>query len=107
VLPSLLVPAIRQAVARAACPRVLVANLAPEPGPVGHLPLKELVRWMDRVMGKRMVDAVLWPHGRLMGPDLDLPVQVSDVAGEDGRHDRSRLAAGLNELLEKLRHPAL
>lgn len=102
VLPSLLVPEIREAVAAAPCPRVLIANLVAEPGPAGRLTLDELLEWMERVLGTRLVDAVLWPESRALA-DRGLPfVEIADLAAADGRHDRDRLVSALAALLSHL-----
>lgn len=98
VLPSLLVPEIFDAVRVARCPRVLIANLTPEPGPVGSLDLREQLAWTEQVLGAALIDRVLWPASR----PLSVPepaVLLADVTGRDGRHDRPRLAAALEQLL--------
>jgi uncharacterized cofD-like protein len=99
VLPSLLMPEIRQAVQAAACPRIFIANLAAEPGPVGQLSLDAKLRWIERLLGCAVVDAVLWPASREMDSQPDIPVHIADVAGGTSRHDRKRLALALAAML--------
>lgn len=100
VLPSLLVPAIRAAVVAARCPRLLIANLTPEPGPVGRLTLVQQLAWMEQVLHQPVVDAVLWPASRPLDRQPEVWVHVADVAGDAGRHDRQRLAAALEQALQ-------
>lgn len=103
VMPSLLVEAIRAEVLAARCPRLLLGNLAPEPGPVGRQSLGEQLDWMERVLGARLVDAVLWPASRPLGPRPPVVAHIAELAGDEGRHDRDRLAAALAAVLRELR----
>jgi uncharacterized cofD-like protein len=102
VLPALLLPPIRQAVRRCGCPRVLIANVAPEPGPVGRLTLCEQLGWMEGILGGRLVDAVLWPTSRPLRERPPLPVHIVDVADSPRHHHRARLAAALAAMLPNL-----
>jgi uncharacterized cofD-like protein len=106
VLPSLLVDEIRAAVAAASCPRVLIANLAPEPGPVGELALAEQLEWMERVLGVALVDAVLWPASCELGPPLKnggVRMEVAELRDPETPphrplHHRDKLVEALVEL---------
>jgi uncharacterized cofD-like protein len=106
VMPSLLVEPIRASVAAAACPRVLIANLAVEHGPTGALPLKEQLTWMQRILGTTLVDAVLWPSSRPLPHEArptsasKVRVLVADLATTRGVHHRERLVAALGALLQ-------
>lgn len=106
IVPSLLVDAIRDAVRDAPCPRVLVANLAAEPGPVGALSLAEQLAWMDSTLGARLVDAVLWPRSQDPGIGAGGPITVHTADLADAlapmRHDAAKLAAGLAALFARL-----
>lgn len=106
IVPSLLVDAIRDAVRDARCPRVLVANLAPEPGPVGALSLAEQLSWMEATLGGRLVDAVLWPRSQALGaaPAEAVTIHAADLADALApmRHDAAKLAAGLEALFPLL-----
>ncbi len=110
VLPSLLVGEIRAAVAAASCPRVLIANLVPEPGPVGELKLAEQLEWMESVLGLALVDAVLWPVSRELGPPLRddrVRLEVAEVRDPDTPphrplHQRDKLVEALVRLVPGL-----
>jgi uncharacterized cofD-like protein len=108
VLPPLLLRSVREAVIGARCPRVLIANLVPEPGPVGALSLSDQLAWMEEVVGACVVDGVLWPASRDLGRRPEVPTQVADMVAEGaadnrGRHDRDKLTAALAAMLRDLR----
>jgi uncharacterized cofD-like protein len=102
VLPALLLEPIREAVRRSRCPRVLIANMAPEPGPVGQLTLCEQLGWMEGVLGGRLIDAVLWPASRPLAERPPLPVHIVDVADSSRLHHREKLATALAAMLPNL-----
>ena len=108
VLPALLLPEIRGAVQAARCPKVLVANLSEEPGPVGLLSLRSQLLWMERVLGVQLVNGVLWPTERAGAPQARLGGSLAEVVwhrcplrAADGRHERERLVRGLVALLDE------
>lgn len=105
ILPSLLQPEIRTTLAELSRPRILLGNLAAEPGPVGQLTLGIQVGWLERVFGTRLVDAVLWPTERGPLSISRVPfVHKAPLAGADGLHDRELLVAALRALLHQLAH---
>ena len=108
VMPSLLVDEIRAAVARARCPRLLIANLAPEPGPIGELPLAEQLSWMEQILDASLVDAVLWPASRELGA-MPKGVKVETAELRDPTtpahrplHHRDKLVSALAALVPGL-----
>jgi len=83
ILPALLLPDFRAAVAASRAPRVLIANLHPERGPVGLLDAAALLRWTREVLGVALFDRVLWPASRPC-PELEgVEVVVAQVAAGD------------------------
>ena len=102
ILPALLLPDFREAVARSRAVRVLIGNLHAERGPVGLLDPRALLQWAEGVLGQRLFDRVLWPASRPL-PDLGgvHPV-VAEVAGpaHDKRHDPELLARAIERCLE-------
>ncbi|MCU1627881.1 MAG: hypothetical protein JWP64_2830 [Pseudonocardia sp.] len=116
VLPHLLVPALRAALDETSARRIVVLNLAPEPGetpdfsPEQHLAVlaqhAPQLRF-DAVLAD--VDAVAVPH-RLRGTARDMMVpdgrvHLAPVAAADPlvpRHDPAALAAALREVLADL-----
>jgi uncharacterized cofD-like protein len=99
VLPSLLLPPIRDAVRSATGPRVLVANLQPEASPVGRLELCQQLEWMEQVLGAPLVDAVLWPASRPLERRPRVPLHVADLADGPHQHHRGKLVRALEEML--------
>lgn len=59
VIPNLLVPRIREAIANAKVPRIYVCNIMTQPGETEGYTVAEHIRAIDRVCGKRVFDAVL------------------------------------------------
>ncbi len=96
ILPALLLPDFRAAVAGVRAPRVLIANLHPERGPVGLLDAAALLDWTREVLGFQVFDRVLWPGSR-PGPHLaGVEVVTAPVAAEGHPfHDPDLLAAAL------------
>lgn len=103
VMPSLLVTDIAEALAAAHCPRILIANLIAEPAAIGRLDLAQQLRWMEQILGQRVIDRVLWPAERGAPPPLDLPLHIAPLASaaEPGRHQRSHLIEALENMLAK------
>ena len=97
ILPALLLPDFRAAVAAARAPRVLIANLHPERGPVGLLDAAALLAWTREVLGVPVFDRVLWPASR-PGPNLaGVEVVTAEVAAAgQPYHDPERLAIALD-----------
>jgi uncharacterized cofD-like protein len=102
ILPALLLPDFREAVASSRAVRVLIGNLHAEMGPVGLLDPPVLLRWTEGMLGHRLFDLVLWPASRSL-PDLDgVHAVVADVAGPayDKQHDPELLARAIERCLE-------
>lgn len=102
ILPALLLPDFREAVARSRAVRVLIGNLRAERGPVGRLDLAELLQWSERVLGQQLFDMVLWPASRRMPDQEGVYTVVADVAGHayGTLHDPGLLAQAIERCLE-------
>jgi uncharacterized cofD-like protein len=59
VIPNLLVPEIREAIARTKAPRIYVCNIMTQPGETESYTVADHVRAIDRVCGRAIFDAVL------------------------------------------------
>ncbi len=59
VIPNLLVPEIREAIAQAKAPRIYVANIMTQPGETDGYSVSDHIRAIDRVCGGRLFDAVV------------------------------------------------
>lgn len=118
VIPNLLVPEIRAAIARSTVPRIYVCNIMTQPGETDNYTVADHIRAIDEVCGQKLFDAVL-VHRRVpsahtlirYAQDKSHPVfldreevlklgrrivtaNVMDEDPETGyvRHDRQRLA---------------
>lgn len=116
VLPNLLIPGIRQAIAAARGPVILVMNLMTQPGETDGLSALDHLSALEREIGAGLIDAVLVHRGALdaerLAPyraqgaspvELDRPaferrgiaLLESDLLAPEGlvRHDPAKLAA--------------
>lgn len=59
VIPNLLVPSIREAIAKVKVPRIYICNIMTEVGETDDYTVSDHLRAIDRVCGKRVFDAVL------------------------------------------------
>lgn len=59
VIPNLLVPEIREAIARSKAPRIYVCNIMTQPGETDGYTVSDHIRAIDRACGKKLFDAVL------------------------------------------------
>ncbi|NJL83020.1 MAG: YvcK family protein, partial [Chloroflexaceae bacterium] len=59
VIPNLLVPDIRTAIAQAQVPRIYVCNIMTQPGETDGYSVSEHILAIDRICGQRLFDAVL------------------------------------------------
>lgn len=59
VIPNLLVPEIREAIANSKAPRVYVCNIMTQPGETEGYSVSDHIRSIDQACGKRLFDAVV------------------------------------------------
>ncbi|NEO26459.1 MAG: YvcK family protein, partial [Kamptonema sp. SIO4C4] len=59
VIPNLLVPEIRAAIARTKVPRIYVCNIMTQPGETDGYSVSDHIRAIDRACGERLFDAVI------------------------------------------------
>ncbi len=59
VIPNLLVPEIRQAIAKSKAPRVYVCNIMTQPGETEGYTVADHIRAIDEICGQRLFDAVV------------------------------------------------
>lgn len=121
VIPNLLVPEIREAIARAKAPRIYICNIMTQPGETDGYRVSDHIQAIDRVCGQRLFDSVLVHRGyippRLLAvyaeedshpvvfdpenvSQLGCQVILDDIAEIDShknliRHDCHRLAGAL------------
>ncbi|MEX0787821.1 MAG: gluconeogenesis factor YvcK family protein [Anaerolineales bacterium] len=120
VLPNLLIPEIRQAIRASRAFKVLVCNVATQPGETDGYSAYDHLQAMDVHVGPQMADVILLsrpgpgrpPEGSTwVGEEarpLSLPsVVVDDLTDPDrpGCHDSRRLAGALVQMLEERTGP--
>jgi uncharacterized cofD-like protein len=59
VIPNLLVPEIRQAIAKATVPRIYICNIMTQPGETEGYTVADHIQAIDRICGIKLFDAVL------------------------------------------------
>lgn len=59
VIPNLLVPEIREAIASSTAPRIYVCNIMTQPGETDGYTVADHIKAIDRVCGQKLFDAVL------------------------------------------------
>lgn len=104
VLATALVGDIRRALAGSSAQRVFVANVTNERAEARGFGLREhLEALRDHGVA---VDVVVAPAGST-NPDFPIPVELHDVAAEDGwSHDPAKLGPVLADILHRLPRPA-
>lgn len=123
ILPNLLIPGIRQVIAKAKARVVLLLNLMTQPGETDGMMGLDHLRALERHVGNGIIDAVLYnssaiPEGllahyaetgsepvaveRAVFEALGLAVVEADLLAADGdliRHDSEKLAAAVLEMM--------
>jgi uncharacterized cofD-like protein len=59
VIPNLLVPEIREAIAKTKVPRIYICNIMTQPGETDGYSVSDHIRAIDQVCGKRLFEAVI------------------------------------------------
>ncbi len=59
VIPNLLVPEIRSAIAKSKAPRIYVCNIMTQPGETEGYSVADHIRAIDEICGQRLFDAVV------------------------------------------------
>jgi uncharacterized cofD-like protein len=127
ILPNLLIPGIRQAVAKSQAPVILLLNLMTQPGETDGMMGADHLRAIEQLAGRGLVDAVLanvtpipeplLAHYAETGSEcvttdrqdvesMGLQVVEADLLAEGDliRHDSAKLAQAVLNLAERARH---
>jgi len=104
VMPPLLMSDIKEAIIQSAATKILVANMVPEGGPTGKMPLYKKMQWMETVVGANIVDAIIWPHSRALYGPGDLNVILADLKSDDHErvHNKTKLVKTIREVVAHL-----
>lgn len=104
-MPILLVDELSQALRRSAAPLIHIGNLAREHSPAGALRLPEKLHRLSNVMGGRHIDAaIVGPQTEIGRLSADVTIVQEMLAADDitYRHDRVRLRAAIEQVLQRL-----
>jgi len=104
VIPPLLMPDIKHAIVNANSPRILIANMVPENGPTGKMRLCDKINWMENVVDKHIIDAIIWPESRELHGPGNLNIIKTDLKTSDHErlHDRIKLVNAIHKLVSNL-----
>jgi len=104
LMPNLLVTRIFEAIASSKASIIFIANMLPIDDAAGSLTLAQQCRWMEQILGKNIIDAIIWPRTRGR-PDCDwITTLVTDVADQNApmRHDKIKLIAAIDRVAGRL-----
>src|SRR6185295_13384073 len=97
ILPNLLIPGIRQAVAKAQCRVVLLLNLMTQPGETDGMMGIDHLRALESQIGSRVIDAVLVNSAPIPEPLLS---HYAETGSEPVAVDRAALESAGVEVIE-------
>lgn len=101
VMPCLLVDDLMLAIRNSKAKKVLIANLAEEPGPSSTIDFKTKLRWIEQQVGYLPFDVVIWPMNRPRPQGIELPVHYFHLISDNGRllHHPKHLLTALESVL--------
>ncbi|NRA70539.1 MAG: uridine diphosphate-N-acetylglucosamine-binding protein YvcK [Gammaproteobacteria bacterium] len=100
IMPPLLMPDLRQAIADSPAKKIFIRNLIAEQSPAGRLSNKELLSWTKRTTCLELPDAILGHHAQ---HKISKPFYLYDIASQTSvYHDRLKLRAALTDIIETL-----
>lgn len=102
IMPPLLVDGIVTAIESNPAPVIFIDNLLPEQSPAGILPLSQRLHWLERLLGRQIIDFVITNHA---DAHLTLPHINSVYADSTApqRHDQASLCQALNRAIRILK----
>jgi uncharacterized cofD-like protein len=104
LLPILLMPDLADAIFQSQAPMIYIGNLGKELSPAASsLTLEDKLQWMEKLIGRRAIDAVILSPASVVLDSSRLviqqPLNASDVIY---RHDRDKLRQALALALEEI-----
>jgi len=103
IMPPLLMPDLRHAIASSDAKIMYITNLVPENSPAGKLSEQELLQWAQKMTDFTAPDAILSHNPTNKNCE---PFYFRDIAQNTTRcHDRAKLRKAINELTELLFSP--
>lgn len=103
LMPNLLVTELFGAIVNSQAPVIYIANMKPIDDAIGTHTLSQQCRWMEQVLGKNIIDAIIWPQSREHHDCNWIDTLVADVEDRKAplRHDKDKLVVAINRVLEK------
>lgn len=101
-LPALLIPGLSSIVQNGNAKCVYIDNIVPELGPAGKLSLSQRIEWMESILGKDRIDAVITADSEYLCKKR--VVIQGDFSEEEvkHRHDREKITLALESVLHQL-----
>ena len=102
LMPNLLVTEIASAIAKSKAPVIYIANMKPIDDAIGTHTLSQQCRWMERVLGRNIIDAIIWPESRERHDCNWIHTLVADVGDRQAplRHDKDKLISAIDRVLQ-------
>lgn len=100
VIPPLLINDLKENILNSKAKKILVANMVPEDGPTGQMPLDEKIQWMEEVIGSNIIDVIVWPESRVLNGPGNLNIVKTDLQSTDHPrvHDKVKLAQIIHKI---------
>lgn len=103
VMPNLLLPELLETITRSKAPVIFIGNLASVNDAVGTMTLGQQCKWMEDILGKNIIDIIIWPKSRERHDCDWIETMVVDVSDKYSklRHDKEKLVEGIRKALER------
>jgi len=104
LIAPLLVPEIRDAVIRSTAKKIYIANMVVEEGPAGLMSLDNTLKWIHKVTGPDIVDAVIWPSSRELIIKPEKKISIVDLTCQEHErlHHQVKLAIAIEDVYTQL-----
>ncbi|WP_439293878.1 gluconeogenesis factor YvcK family protein [Lonepinella sp. BR2882] len=104
IMPTLLLPEIMQALKTSSAKIIFIDNLGVEHSPAARLSLADRIGWINKTVGKNIVDGAITSMPIEDQQALDIKLLVRKLNADDVtyRHDRDRLCSAINEMIAEL-----
>jgi uncharacterized cofD-like protein len=103
LMPNLLMNELFGAIVKSSAPVIYIANMKPIDDAIGTLTLNQQCRWMEQILGRNIINGIIWPSSREQHDCDWIYTLVADVVDRRAplRHDENKLIYALNHILQK------
>lgn len=105
IMPPILLPEITEILKNTTAKKIFIDNLAIEYSPAAQLSLENRIEWIEKVVGKPIIDGVIVPPELAeCCKNLNLKVMCRRLNADDVRyrHDRTLLCKAIDDLIGEL-----